>query len=500
MRNVTRFSMSLHIIVGGLLLLAAFSGAVSTFLWMDTEKRWDAHLHRAESVGMQIHWSQENDRPAPAGISIDQISVEDDKLARAGKFSLMSSVSSADLVTQLSLSGVTESGDRSHISLAITSPDLRYPVGRVVSNGQGTKMSLAEKLGQISVLVASYCSDATVYMKYDGRPWVRVKADAVWSCAAAPLDHRLSAGLFMAVAMIALLATAKSVSGSFSDFAGRLQRGTATDPLQPFTEQGPSELRRLIRGINHFISRKSHSLERRARFLAGVSHDLGTPATRLRLRTSLVEDAELRGKIDSDIEAMTGMIESVLNYTQSEINVEAKRRVSLLSIVESIVADFQDDAQPVTLAPYVLPKVKPQTLLFSRRSNKKTSDARPPQPDDGNNAAAAIAVVAQPLALTRALTNLVDNALKYGRRATLSIEADPDTARVHVDDFGTEADGDGMDQLVEPFRRGENSQHVKGFGIGLAVASTVAEQHGGHIQFERRADGLRATLSLQRQG
>lgn len=497
MRNLTRFSMSLHIIVGGLLLLAAFSGVVSTFLWMDTGKRWDAHLHRAESLGMQIHWSQENDRPAPAGISIDQIGVEDDKLARAGKFSLMSSVRSADLVTQLSLSGVTESGDRSHISLAITSPDLRYPVGRVGSNGQGTEMSLAEKLGQISVLVASYCSDATVYMKYDGRPWVRVKADAVWSCAAAPLDHRLSAGLFMAVAMIALLATAKSVSGSFSDFAGRLQRGTTTDPLQPFTEQGPSELRGLIRGINHFISRKSHSLERRARFLAGVSHDLGTPATRLRLRASLVEDAKLRDKIDSDIEAMTGMIESVLNYTQSEINVEAKRRVSLLSIVESIVADFQDDGQPVTLAPYVVPKVKPQTLLFSRRPNKKTSDATLPQPEDGNNAAA-IAVIAQPLALTRALTNLVDNALKYGRRATLSIEADLDTARVHVDDFGTQTDGDGLDQLVEPFRRGDNSQHVKGFGIGLAVASTVAEQHGGDIQFARRSDGLRVTLSLQR--
>lgn len=497
MRRLTPPSLSLHIIVSCLLVAATLAGMTATFLWMDTERRWNAHLERAAQIGTAVYWSQRTDMPPPSGVVIETVGLEDTKLARAGKFSLMSSIESTDLVTQLSLSGVTGMGERAQIGLAIASPDLKYPVGRIAFPEQGADSTLAGKLGQISVLIANYCSDATLYMKYDTKPWVRVKADPVWSCASAPADYRLFAAALLAVALITLLATAKAVSGTFSDFAAKLLSGTATDTPQPYVERGPGELRAVIRGINQFIEKKTDSLERRARFLSGVSHDLGTPAARLRLRTRFVEDAELRRKIDSDIEAMTGMIESVLNYTQSEINVEAKRSVSLLSIVEAIVADFQDEGQPVTLSPYVTPQVKPQTLLFSRRSGKSRDNTRQQNPEERHNAAA-IAVVAQPLAITRAVTNLVDNALKYGRRANLSVEADLTMAKIHVDDFGTLSDGAEMEGLVEPFRRGDNARYVKGFGIGLAVASTVAEQHGGHIEFARRQDGLRATLSILR--
>ena len=497
MRKLNSFGAPLQLVLGGLLLVAASCGVLATFIWMDTDKRWDAHLARAESVGMQIYWSQQNDMPPPAGITIRNVSLEDAKLARAGKFLLMSSVGSSDFVTQLSLSDATPLGERSQINLAVTSPDLRYPVGRIASVDQATRLSLAKKLGQLSVLIASYCSDVTVYMKLDSKNWVSVRADSIWSCEAAPADYRLFGAGFLAIAMMALFASAKSVSGKFSEFASQLLKGTATDVLQPYTETGPTELRSLIRGINHFISTKSGSLERRARFLAGVSHDLGTAATRLRLRINVVKDMELKQKIDSDIETMTGMIESVLHYTQSEINIESKRRVSLVSIIETIVSDFQDNDQPVILSSYVQPKVNPQTLLFSKQiSRRQPTKATNLQGDHQNSSQ--IVVVAQPLAITRAVTNLVDNALKYGRRATLTLEADHSTAKIHVDDFGMQSDGEGMEKLVEPFQRGKNSQHVKGFGIGLAVASTVAEQHGGDIQFARRSDGLRVTLSIQR--
>ena len=403
-------------------------------------------------------------------------------------------MSSVDLQLSRSCVGdATPLSERPNRPAHIARP--KVSCGRIASVNEPPNCPLASKLGQLSVLITSYCSDVTVYMKLDSKNWVSVKADSIWSCKAAPADYRLFGTGFLAIAMMALLASAKTVSGMFSEFASQLLKGTATDALQPYTENGPAELRSLIRGINHFISSKSGSLERRARFLAGVSHDLGTAATRLRLRINVVKDIKLKQKIDSDIETMTGMIG--VYYTQSEINIEPKRRVSLVSIIETIVSDFQDNHQPVNLSSYVQPKVNPQTLLFSkqvsRHQPKKTTDS---QGDHQNSSQ--IVIVAQPLAITRAVTNLVDNALKYGRRATLTLEADHSTAKIHVDDFGMPSDGEGMEQLVEPFQRGKNSQHVKGFGIGLAVASTVAEQHGGDIQFARRSDGLRVTLSLQR--
>ena len=497
MRLLKSFSISLHAAVSGLLVFSALTGSTATFLWMDTERRWDNHLQKAKTAGILVFWSQQTSSNPPNEVSIKKIAHEDAKLATAGKFSLISSVNSADFVTQLSLTGTKKPGEQSQIHLAITSPDLKYPIGKLTSSNEALNQTLATKLGQVFSLLASYCSNATIYMKREEQTWIKISANSVWSCSAAPSDYRLFAVALLALSFLTLVVSAKSITLSFSDLATKLLKGSAMDRPHQYVESGPSELRALIRGINHFLSKKSDSLERRAQFLSGVSHDLGTPATRLRLRTKLIEDTELRRKIDNDIEAMVEMIETVLSYTQSEINIETKRRVSLLSIVQTIVTDFQDDGYPVTLSPYVTPKAVPRTLLFNKKQalNLENSHKRGSSP---KNYATAVAVMAQPLAITRAITNLVDNALKYGRRANLTVEADLNIAKVHVDDFGTESDINEIEKLIGPFRRGSNSKHVKGFGIGLAVASTVAEQHGGQIQFEKHADGLRATLCISR--
>lgn len=497
MRFLKPFSISLDVVLSGLLIIATLTSILATYFWLDTERRWDLHLQSAKTMGMSVYWSQRTSSIPPTNISIQEIGLEDAKLAAAGKFSLMTTVNSADFLTQLSLAGTTAPGLQSQIQLAITSPDLKYPVGKLAFSNDLSSQPLAFKLGEVFALLARYCSSATIYMKNDAQPWVKVNANSVWSCSAAPTDYRLFAAALLALSFISLLIFAKSTSLSFTNFATKLLKGSLMDKPQPYNEVGPSELRALIRGINHFLSTKSDSLERRAQFLSGISHDLGTPATRLRLRTKLIEDPELRGKIDSDIEAMVEMIETVLRYTQSEINIEPKRRVSLLSIVQTIVTDFQDDGHPVTLSPYVFPQVVPRTLLFNRKKSLGQG-LNQKQHNETRHNATSVAVMAQPLAITRAITNLVDNALKYGRRANIAIEADLNIAKVHVDDFGTQSDSREIEQLVDPFRRGSNSKHVKGFGIGLAVASTVAEQHGGQIQFENHAGGLRVTLCISR--
>ncbi|MGB0689592.1 MAG: sensor histidine kinase, partial [Candidatus Puniceispirillum sp.] len=242
--------------------------------------------------------------------------------------------------------------------------------------------------------------------------------------------------------------------------------------------------------INAHRQAERESLSKRAMFLSGVSHDLGTPAARLRLRTALIEDDELRQKMDADIDRMTGMIQSVLDYTQSEMNIEKPRKMSLFSLVDSVVADFQDAGYPVTLQEQKAKKISTRTIF---------SDSKPTSLRGALLKTNRMIVTAQPLSLQRAIINLIDNALKYGRKAIVSLEASSEIASIHIDDFGTGMSEDEIGSLTAPFKRGENAASIDGFGMGLTVATTIAEQHGGSLYFQNTSDGLRATLTIARQ-
>ena len=151
-----------------------------------------------------------------------------------------------------------------------------------------------------------------------------------------------------------------------------------------------------------------------------MSHDLGTPATRLRLRAQTIKNTEIRDKLNSDIDQMTGMIESVLLYTQSEMKLEELRQISLHSLVDPLYPIFKMPISQLNLlnkisyqflqAPYFnsQPKLLKSNLLSSRN----------------------IIVYARPLSMQRAITNLIDNALKYGRRADVFLTADSKKLRL----------------------------------------------------------------------
>ena len=98
----------------------------------------------------------------------------------------------------------------------------------------------------------------------------------------------------------------------------------------------------------------------------------------------------------------------------------------------------------------------------------------------------------------RAINNLIDNALKYGRSATLSIQTSSDFVFIIVEDEGKNITEELINNLKEPFLRGKNSNYIKGTGLGLTIVSTIAEQHSGSLNFEKTKNGLKAILKIKR--
>jgi len=299
----------------------------------------------------------------------------------------------------------------------------------------------------------------------------------------------LPALAMVVVSLGALISIIIATSGTFHNFAATLARRGLFPSPESYDLAGPDELRALINVINEYQKAEQESLAKRATFLSGVSHDLGTPATRLRLRTELITDKDLQRKMHADIDQMTQMIKSVLSYTQSEMRMEDLRRISLISLIEAIVADYEDAGQPVRYLEPDLPQIAARTILFNSA----------PKPLGEKVAKQhGIVIKVRPISLQRALTNLIDNALKYGRKADVSIQASSQAVQIHIRDYGDSITPECLGNLTRPFARGTNAENVDGYGIGLAIASTIAAQHGGNIRFENWAQGICAILTLPR--
>ena len=220
-----------------------------------------------------------------------------------------------------------------------------------------------------------------------------------------------------------------------------------------------------------------------------ISHDLGTPATRLKFRVNLIENKEIKKKIESDINQMTKMIDSVLNYARSELNTEVESKISLTDLLSAIVSDYEDRGEPVTMLELEPQSVEVKTSLFSGNKRKLSN------PQSKNKR---VIVNARPLSLQRAIENLIDNSLKYGRRAKLSLRADSRFAYIFIEDEGVSMSEEALNELITPFKRGENASLVDGVGLGLTVVTTIAEQHGGTLSFERTKKGIKAIMKISR--
>lgn len=472
--------------LGGALTIAAFAaGMLASWLWLSSAMAWNRHLMRAYVTGFGIYETLRTGAPLPEGVRMQRLDPDDAQLATQGAFARLPGMPTPAYVTTASI--LTPGPDPvtgEVLALGLVSDRLRYAVSDLPG---ASGPSAAQKLGDITQLMATYCSEPLMFARLGDGPWLRIDGLAVWGCHAAPTDRRLPAVLAALAALSILLTLVAESTAHFDRFARALRGRRRLGGPDSYAVQGPEELRDIVNAVNSYLEVERAQLSKRAAMLSGVSHDLGTPATRLRLRTALIADTALRDKLDADIDRMTGMIEGVLTYTRSELDVESPRQMSLRSLIESIVSDYQDVGSPVTFRVDEPRGVGNSASVFNaHRGQAATLEHQ------------RILASIRPQALTRAVSNLIDNALKYGRRAHVTLSATASEALIVVEDEGDDLSAPEMEALVSPFARGVNAQSVSGFGLGLTIVATVAEQHNGDLGFETGTSGLRACLRISR--
>ena len=271
--------------------------------------------------------------------------------------------------------------------------------------------------------------------------------------------------LLVTVALLAALAVRALTRplAVLADAAGELGRDIRRPPL---AETGPLEVRRAARAFNTMQDRLIRYIEDRDRILAAVSHDLKTPITRLRLRTELLDDSPLREKFQADLDDMQRMAQTSLDFLRGGEDGEPMAALDLNALLESLQEDAEDASREVRI----------------------TGAARQSLP-------------CRPLALKRCLTNLVDNALKYGQRAEIAVADGPARLKLIVRDHGPGIPAMELEKVFEPFYRleGSRSRDTGGSGLGLGIARNIARAHGGELTLRNHPQGgLEAVLELPR--
>lgn len=229
-------------------------------------------------------------------------------------------------------------------------------------------------------------------------------------------------------------------------------------------ENGPQEVRALAIAFNEMQRRIASLINDKTQALAAVSHDLKTPITRLRFRVEDLTDSNARAAIATDLDEMERMLDQTLAFLRGDRHEEDVKPVDIGAILETIADGFSDQGFTVTL--------------------ERTSH---------------VSVPGRRLALKRAFGNLVENAIKYGDEAQIHIEALTDDVIVTIRDKGPGIPPEDVERALAPFVRLEPSrnQETGGFGLGLTIAQTIIEGHGGRLRLTNHgAGGLNVAVRL----
>ena len=248
----------------------------------------------------------------------------------------------------------------------------------------------------------------------------------------------------------------------FSQAAKRLGRDMNAPPL---AETGPIELHEIVHAFNEMQNRIRQLVSGRTQFLAAISHDLRTPITRLKLRAEYIPDPSNQKKIQRDLDEMTAMIDSTLSFARNTHLEETIVCFDIIALLEALCEDLITAGRQIEL------HLPAQKIRFHGRN----------------------------LALKRSFSNLIENAVKYGKRARVTLTVLDKQLQITIDDDGPGIPEGEQDKVFEAFYRVEDSRSrtTGGTGLGMAIARDVILAHGGTIELiNLQQGGLRVLLHL----
>ena len=233
------------------------------------------------------------------------------------------------------------------------------------------------------------------------------------------------------------------------------------DYINDFIPSGAQEIRKASYEFDRMAKRINRHLNQRSEMLSGISHDLRTPLTRLKLQLAMINQKDLSEKMSKDIDEMEKMLNDYLQFAKTQ----AQEKTSQVELSE----------------------------LFNKiKDNLKNNNLEILQEHK-------IFLNARPIALKRSFENIIHNGLTYGKKVVVKIEKSSNRAVINVEDDGPGIPEDQYKNVFKPFFRLDKSRSLNksGVGLGLAIVEDVINSHGGSIQLgQSKAKGLKVKISL----
>ena len=242
-------------------------------------------------------------------------------------------------------------------------------------------------------------------------------------------------------------------------------RQFGNDPqAPPMMEVGPREIRQVIRTLNEMQDRIQTFVAHRTTMLAAISHDLRTPLTRIRLRGEWIDDHEEQTLLFRDVDELQAMVSGALAFFREDAVSEERTTLDLPQVLLTIANDYADRDVAIGYE-------GPAHGLYRGR----------------------------PFALKRALTNLIENAIKYATTPEIELVRDSKSWTITISDRGPGIPAESLDSVLRPYHRLDDSTNrmIGGVGLGLTVTQSIVHGHGGSLILSNRiAGGLEARVVL----